>query len=126
MKKIFIIIVIFAVLGFLVPFIRSIPLPPGCRNTGLIKGGCFGKQSIEISEKQIPDDCLEVYIDNCNTPNIRIDINNCKETLIVEGISYENGEQFSVGLETGPFSIEGYLSSQPLSIRGNVTKPLCD
>lgn len=126
MKKIIIILVTVGVSLLVIAFIRNLLLPPGCRtNTGLIMGGCFGKQFIKTSEKTIPQDCLTVYFNDCNIPNIRID-NNCKDTLIIDGISYKEGEQYSIDLQVGNYRIEGSLANRPLRINGTVTPPLCE
>lgn len=100
-------------------------LPYGCRVT--IKpmlGGCFGKQLIKTFEGKIPEDCLSVDINDCNMPSIHI-INDCKEPLIIKGVSYKNKEKYSADLEPGFFTIKGLLSNKPLLIRGYVTIPLC-
>jgi len=116
------IVIISIVIGIFV--YKWINLPPGCKDTGLIMGGCFSKQNVENVKIDNPTDCLNIQISNCLSPKIEID-NRCNKTYTVEGVEYESGYNY-IDLEEGKFFIEGEIEEQKFSISGYVTKPLCN
>ena len=116
------IILLISLLGIFV--YRWINLPPGCRDTGLVMGGCFSKQKVRNVKIVNPTDCLDIQISNCLNPSIQIS-NNCNKGYIIEGVEYESQNNY-IDLEEGDFFVEGEIDGKSFNISGYVTESLCN
>ncbi len=151
MNKIKVAIIVFLVstsvywgASFILDYLR---LPPGCKNSAIIFGGCLAKNTIEkfSIEGSVPT-CLTIRPHVCNVAQLEVE-NLCKpeDKIEINGIAItekytylsfsldgvgrvtiQEGTEYTIPKQDQDISINGSVNTIPFRVTYVVTKALCE